>query len=90
MAKYDWDNDDLEEEGLVEKDTTYPDITAKMPGINLESEQTGSMAMVEEEEISDLEVAIAAAVNEDIEPSKEAQNLIEEMENPTNEEAQSI
>ncbi len=37
---YDWDNDDLKDnEGLVESDIAHPDLPAKFPGINLESEQ---------------------------------------------------
>ena len=35
--KYDWDNDELMDEGLVagEQDPVYPDIPAEFPGLEL-------------------------------------------------------
>jgi hypothetical protein len=37
---YDWDNDNLEDDkGLADPDITHPDLPAKLPGIDLKSEQ---------------------------------------------------
>ena len=37
--KYGWDNDELnDDDGLVKEDPTHPDLPAKIPGVDLESE----------------------------------------------------
>ena len=52
--KFDWDNDKLEDnEGLV-KDTeiSHPELTSKLPGIELESKQARLVEAVQEVETS--------------------------------------
>jgi hypothetical protein len=61
---YDWDNDNLEDDkGLVDPDITHPDLPAKVPGINLESEQPHHHQVVEVIEKSDEEQVYAAQRN---------------------------
>ena len=36
--KYDWENDELPDEGLVEDDVAHPDIPAEFPGLELEND----------------------------------------------------
>jgi len=36
--KYDWENDELPNEGLLEDDVAHPDIPAEFPGLELENE----------------------------------------------------
>ena len=52
-------------EGLVEEDDVqaHPDIPAQLPGIKLESEQSGSTQTMQDDIKSDAEVMHAAAVN---------------------------
>ena len=60
--KYDWDNDEVaEEEGMIEDDP-YPELTAEIPGIELEDEQVGPVQAVQETEMSEAHMAIAAAL----------------------------
>jgi len=59
--KFDWDNEDLEiEEGLVE-DEAHPDLPAEIPGVPLESDFESDV--IEQPEIRELDIAIAAARN---------------------------
>ena len=63
--RYDWDNDDLEDdEGLVEEEEqAHPNIPAQLPGIELEAEQPGETQAVQEDFTTDAEIMHAAAVN---------------------------
>ena len=80
--KYDWDNDELnDEEGLVEPEPTHPELTAEMPGIEIESEQIEPSDAVVEEEYSESELAAAAAENAEIEIGGNPTNIIDETEN---------
>jgi hypothetical protein len=46
--QYNWENDNLQDaKGLVESDITHPDIPAKVPSVNLESEQPHHHHIVE-------------------------------------------
>jgi hypothetical protein len=48
QQQYYWDNDDLEDDKrLVESDIAHPDIPAKFPGVNLESEQPQHHQVIE-------------------------------------------
>ena len=85
MKKYDWDNDDLqEEEGLVEeiKEVAHPDLPAEMPGIDIEEEQPEAGPAVEEVEMSESELAAAAARNASIEMGAEPQTIVDETDVP--------
>ena len=62
--QYDWDNDELTDDaGLMADDVAHPDITAEIPGIELESEQIVPGPAVETVYVTDAEQAAAAAEN---------------------------
>jgi hypothetical protein len=81
--KYDWDNDEVaEEEGMLE-DEPYPELAAEIPGIELEDEQVGPVSAVQETEMSEAEMAIAAAVNSNLSeitgvPANDIPNTVDE------------
>ena len=61
---YAWENDEFnEDEDLVQQETIHPDLTANMPGIQLEEDLIDPPTAVQDEDLSDAEIAHAAAVN---------------------------
>ena len=64
--KFDWDNDDMEDVGIVENEMIYPNIPAEFPGLLFDREVSNDVIEAEPD-LSDAEKAHAAAVNADIE-----------------------
>jgi hypothetical protein len=64
QQQYNWDNDDLKDnKGLVALDIAHPNIPAKFPGVDLESEQPQHHQVVEIIEESKEECIYAAQCN---------------------------
>ena len=61
---YTWEKDEFnKDEDLVEEETIHPDLAANMPGIQLEEDLIEPTTAVQDEDLSDAEIAHAAAVN---------------------------
>ena len=63
--KFDWDNDETEADDLVEDEVIYPEIPAEFPGLLFDRGVSDDVVEVEPE-LSDAQLALAAAVNADI------------------------
>ena len=66
--KYDWDAEGLPDEGLIQEDQAHPDIIAEILGIDLEVEHPGLDFAVEDDPMSEAELAQAMAANNSLYP----------------------
>ena len=66
--KYDWDAEGSPDEGLIQENKAHPDIIAEILGIDLEVEHPGLDFAVEDDPMSEAELAQAAAANDSLYP----------------------
>ena len=60
--------DDSDFQGLLEEEAIYPDIGAKLPGVNFEVEQTTKAPVLDDPEVEFRELAEAALHNAGLNP----------------------
>jgi len=63
--KFDWDNDEMEDDAMVEDEVIYPEIPAEFPGLLFDRGMSDDVVEVKPE-LSNAQLALAAAVNADI------------------------